>query len=90
MTSERREVHDIRAELVEHAWDRTIARLAMKQHGVVARRQLEAIGLGRGAVAHRVSAGRLHRLHRGVYAVGHRVLTEPASQPPPGVASGPG
>jgi very-short-patch-repair endonuclease/predicted transcriptional regulator of viral defense system len=90
MTSERREVHDIGAELVEHAWDRTIARLATKQHGVVARRQLDAIGLGRGAVAHRVSAGRLHRLHRGVYAVGHRVLTVDGRRMAAVLAAGPG
>jgi predicted transcriptional regulator of viral defense system len=90
MASERREVHDIRAELVEHSWDRTIARLATKQHGVVARRQLEAIGLGRGAVAHRVSAGRLHRVHRGVYAVGHRVLTVDGKRMAAVLAAGPG
>jgi predicted transcriptional regulator of viral defense system len=90
MASERREVHDIRAELVEHSWDRTIARLATKQHGVVSRRQLEAIGLGRGAVAHRVSAGRLHRVHRGVYAVGHRVLTVDGKRMAAVLAAGPG
>jgi len=32
-----------------------------------------AAGLGRGAVAHRLRNGRLHRLHRGVYLVGHPV-----------------
>jgi len=26
-------------------------------------------------VRHRVAAGRLHRIHRGVFAVGHRALT---------------
>jgi very-short-patch-repair endonuclease len=51
--------------------DRAIAGLAGMQHGVVTRRQLEAIGVGRGAIGARVRAGRLHRLHRGVYAVGH-------------------
>jgi very-short-patch-repair endonuclease len=52
-----------------------IARLAGRQHGVVTRAQLAALGVGRGAVERRVAAGRLHRLHRGVYAVGHTVLT---------------
>jgi hypothetical protein len=48
--------------------------LAEKQHGVVARAQLRALGLGENAIQRRVRQGRLQRLHRGVYAVGHRVL----------------
>jgi predicted transcriptional regulator of viral defense system len=59
--------------------DAAIAALATRQHGVVARRQLVEIGLGRGAIARRLEAGRLHLLHRGVYAVGHRRLTREAS-----------
>jgi very-short-patch-repair endonuclease len=35
-------------------------------------RQLEAAGVSKRAAAGRVRSGRLHRLHRGVYAVGHR------------------
>ena len=31
-----------------------------------------ALGLGRGAIDRRIAAGRLFRLHHGVYAVGHR------------------
>src|SRR6478736_3132343 len=54
--------------------DREISRLPERQWGVVALGQLRALGLGRGAVAHRVAAGRLLRVHRGVYAVGHRAL----------------
>jgi hypothetical protein len=50
-------------------------RLAGEQHGVVARRQLRALGLSLDAIDHRVASGRLHPLHRGVYAVGHRALT---------------
>lgn len=54
--------------------DRKIAVLAERQHGVVARRQLVALGLSDDAIERRLAARRLHLLHRGVYAVGHTVL----------------
>jgi hypothetical protein len=54
--------------------DQRIAALAAAQHGVVGRGQLTALGLSDSAVGRRVAAGRLHRVHRGVYAVGHPVL----------------
>ena len=41
----------------------------------MARDELVALGLSPRAVDRRVKAGRLHVLHRGVYAVGHRALT---------------
>jgi hypothetical protein len=46
-------------------WD-----LVRRQHGVVSREQLLARGLGSEAVAHRLTRARLHRIERGVYAVG--------------------
>lgn len=49
--------------------------IAVRQHGVVARRQLLAAGLTRRAIDHRLACGRLHALHIGVYAVGHPALT---------------
>jgi very-short-patch-repair endonuclease len=54
--------------------ERALAELAARQWGVVSVGQLGALGIGRSAVTRRVQAGRLHRLYRGVYAVGHRVL----------------
>jgi predicted transcriptional regulator of viral defense system len=55
--------------------DERIASLAQAQHGVVARRQLVDLGLGRGAIGRRVETKRLHVIHRGVYAVGHRLIS---------------
>ena len=51
-------------------------RLAGLQHGMVARRQLLAIGFGTRSIEHRVARGRLHPTWRGVYAVGWPALTE--------------
>src|SRR4051794_7091951 len=52
-----------------------LAEIAEKQWGVVSAHQLAELGIGRGAVAHWLSSGRLHSVHRRVYAVGHRRLT---------------
>ena len=56
--------------------DRAVARLASRQHGVVSFAQLIALGLTADAIDWRVRAGRLHRVHRGVFAVGHARLTQ--------------
>jgi very-short-patch-repair endonuclease len=58
----------------EETWDSRLARLAKRQHGVVARRQLLALGLGEDAIEHRLALARLHRIHPGVYAVGHGLI----------------
>jgi predicted transcriptional regulator of viral defense system len=50
-----------------------LAELAARQHGVVTTRQL---GLTNASITYRVRAGTLHRVHRGVYAVGHKRLSE--------------
>ncbi len=55
--------------------DIRLANLAARQHGVVGVEDLKALGFDRDAIARRVAAGRLHRRHRGVYTVGHTVLT---------------
>jgi very-short-patch-repair endonuclease len=52
-----------------------LAELAARQHGVVAMFQLEALGYSRWAVWRLVEAKQLHRLYRGVYAVGHTRLS---------------
>ena len=54
---------------------RAVADLAARQHGVVSIEQLLAIGLSRGTVKRWVADGRLHPVHRGVYAVGHARLS---------------
>ncbi len=60
---------------VEPPLDVLISRLAERQHGVVSLPQLQFLGLSARAVRDRVAAGRLTRIHRGVYAVGHGRLT---------------
>lgn len=44
--------------------------LVAKQHGVISRAQLLALGYSAAEITQRIASGRLHRLHRGVYAVG--------------------
>src|SRR4051794_11406234 len=50
--------------------DLEIGELALRQHRVVALWQLRALGFGGGAVEHRLRAGSLYQLFRGVYVVG--------------------
>ena len=54
--------------------DVRLAVIAARRHGVVSRDQLRAIGFSDTMIRDRVASGRLHRLYRGVYAVGHTVL----------------
>lgn len=53
-----------------------MAELATRQHGVVALRQLVSLGFGKRAVERRLRDGRLHPIHRDIYAVGHKRLTQ--------------
>jgi hypothetical protein len=55
--------------------DVRLAVLAAEQHGVVSATQLLRLGLPRTAIQVRVRNGRLHLVHRGVYAVGHEALS---------------
>jgi len=47
-----------------------IAALAARQHGRVATEQLRSLGFGQDAIDYRVALGKLHPVHRNVYAVG--------------------
>src|SRR6266487_5367482 len=78
MTNETSFPHAIHGKRTPRSFDRAIAELAERQHGVVARRQLIALGLGRGAIEGRIARGQLHRIHQGAYAVGHRSFTRHA------------
>jgi very-short-patch-repair endonuclease len=66
-----------------------IGRLATRQHGVVSNGQLRGLGLDREAVRRRVASGYLHRVHHGVFAVGHRSLTLHGSYAAAVLAGGP-
>lgn len=52
-----------------------MAALAKRQYGVVARRQLQALGFSRRAVAGRLQRGQLHEVFLGVYVVGARRIS---------------
>ena len=58
--------------------DLRIARVAGEQHGVVRLDQLLGAGVSKDDITYRVRKGRLHRIHRGVYAVGHSALSNKA------------
>ncbi|HEX2102571.1 MAG TPA: type IV toxin-antitoxin system AbiEi family antitoxin domain-containing protein [Solirubrobacteraceae bacterium] len=70
-----RKVPAIPAESASGSSDRAIAHLAASQYGVVSRGQLRERGLTDSAISDRCARGRLHRVHWGVYAVGHPILT---------------
>lgn len=65
----------MRPQLGPPSLDDLIARLATDQSGVVGHEQLLALGLSEEAIKRRLALGRLRRVHRGVYAVGHEALT---------------
>jgi very-short-patch-repair endonuclease len=53
---------------------RAVSELAERQHGVVHHPQLIGLGASSSAVGRWAAEGRLHVVHHGVYAVGHRQL----------------
>jgi very-short-patch-repair endonuclease len=52
-----------------------LAEIASSQHGIVARSQVVNLGIAGNTVDRWLRSGRLHRLHPGVYAVGHTAIT---------------
>jgi Transcriptional regulator, AbiEi antitoxin/Protein of unknown function (DUF559)/AbiEi antitoxin C-terminal domain len=59
----------------DQARSRAAWALARRQHGVLTRRDLLALGFSSKAIRHRAESGRLRPLWRGVYAVGWTPLT---------------
>jgi Transcriptional regulator, AbiEi antitoxin/Protein of unknown function (DUF559) len=70
--------------------DRRVSELAAREYGVVTLAQLLGLGLGEHGVYERVRTGRLLRLHRGVYAVGHEQLRGDGYRLAAVLACGPG
>jgi very-short-patch-repair endonuclease len=52
-----------------------VATVAGRQSGVITRAQLVECGLGNATISRWVEVGHLHRIHQGVYSVGHRALS---------------
>src|SRR3954452_7508705 len=67
-----------------------VVALAARQFGVVARRQLLALGMSSGAIVAWLQQGRLHPLHPGVYLLGHSVPPELALEQAALIAAGDG
>jgi hypothetical protein len=83
-------VSAMRKESAHHRRDAAIARIAGRQHGVVTAAQLRSARISPAGIDRRIAAGHLHRVHRGVYAVGHSGLNEEGRWLAAVLASGPG
>jgi very-short-patch-repair endonuclease len=70
--------------------NRGLAEIAGRQHGVVSRNQVEELGLSGNTVDRWRREGGLHRIHPGVYAVGHDAITVRGRWMAAVLASGPG
>jgi hypothetical protein len=89
MPAESARESDIRTLTRTRETDGEIASLAERQFGVVARGQLLRMGLEVGAIGRRLRARRLHQIHPGVYAVGHRLIPREGRWTAAVLASGP-
>jgi very-short-patch-repair endonuclease len=70
--------------------DGEISATATAQDGVISINQLRASGLSAQAASQRAALARLHRVHRGVYAVGHEAIGSRGRLLAAVLASGPG
>jgi hypothetical protein len=61
-------------ETEEERGDQGLAARAKPQGGLISVHQLGELGISKRAAVHRNDVGRLHRVHRGVYAVGHEAI----------------
>jgi len=77
----------MREEMRSHA---AVAELAAKQYGLVTHAQLLRLGFSSGKIGRSIKAMRLHRVHRGVYSLGHAVLSDRGRCLAAAMASGPG
>src|SRR5215204_4863076 len=68
-------MHCMYAKRGKSGLDRAIGGLAEQQHGVVTRAQLSELGLNRGSIEYRIKRGWLLPVHRGVFTIGHRLLS---------------
>jgi very-short-patch-repair endonuclease len=80
---------DIRGRCSPRSADPLISDLAAQQHGLVTRGQLIALGVGPDAIDRRIAMQRLHPVHAGVFAVGHRLRTRESTWMAAVLAAGP-
>ena len=79
----------VRTESTPRDWP-AIAELAQGQHGVVNLAQMLSCGFSESGVRTLVAAGRLHRIHRGVFALSPAALTREGNLLAAVLACGPG
>jgi very-short-patch-repair endonuclease len=80
---------DIRGKRSPPSADALTSELAARQQGLVTRPQLMALGMGPDAIDRRIATQRLHPVHRGVFAVGHRLRTRESTWMAAVLAAGP-
>jgi very-short-patch-repair endonuclease len=83
-------IHDMHGKGGHDPLDRAIRRIAEGQHGLITRAQLSELAVERGTIDHRIKLGRLCAVHRGVYTVGHGLLTNHGHSMGAVLACGPG